>query len=113
MPLGQPCQRDDQCGPGFCLLSTGLPWPNGSCAVTEPPRDGCRPQDASYYPAEGSMGPSGFYLRRCARDEDCRRTQDGPAGLYRCDEGLLACVPNLPVHVTVGGTDRAPPLCPG
>lgn len=112
VPLGRACKMDMECGRGVCLQRAGIPWPDGACAVPDPPMDGCRPADARYYAAGGMMsGPRGYYIKGCARDEDCLRPEDKVGAAYRCDRGLQACVPGDRFHLAIGLEAPVTPLC--
>ncbi len=110
--LGRACQNDLDCHPGQCLQRDGIPWPGGACVVAEPPQGGCRPAQASYHPAQSTLGgPSGYYLKRCQADPDCARPTDRIAGTYVCDAGIGACVPGESTHVVVGADAPVNPFC--
>lgn len=116
-PLGRACRMDVECAPGLCLQRAGIPWPDGACAVPEPPLDGCRPADARYYAGveAGMMGmmgaPRGYFIKACARDEDCLRPEDKLGAAYRCDPGLQGCVPGDRFHLAIGLEVPVTPLC--
>lgn len=110
VPLGSACKRDADCGVGVCLNQTTVSWQGGTCAVPEPPTDGCRPQDSSFVwnaPMPMGTGPGGFYVQRCTEDADCVRRERG-SGDYVCDIGQKACVPVFPDNVSLGVTNVFP-----
>ncbi len=113
-PLGMSCRDDADCGKGVCLRETKMPWPVGYCAVTEPPKNGCRPGKGAFLNAPNySPTPAfinGYYIRRCSTDADCARPDRDP-GLYLCDPGLLACVPHPPPRISVGSRLEVEAFC--
>jgi hypothetical protein len=112
VPLGRQCQGDRECMGGVCIQRNGIPWNGGACAVPEPPMNGCRPAEGRYYPSQTGMGgPVGFYLKRCQADAECARMADPIKGTYRCDPGLLACVPGGQSHVSIGLNAPVIPFC--
>jgi hypothetical protein len=116
VPLGEGCRTDADCGLGYCLRETKIPWPAGYCAVTDPSPSGCRPGAAAYYPAPRfapiPAGIRGYYLRACRRDSDCVRKTDRDQFMYSCDLGLGACLPRIISRVPVGGRIEVEPFCP-
>lgn len=117
--LGTSCKIDSGCGTnGVCLRETDVPWPTGYCAVADSASTVCRPSQSSYYgvPKYG-LSPSdvkGYYLQSCQADLDCAKSGAGRnAGLYVCDKGLHACVPNAGGKLPVGGMQLIEPFCMG
>jgi hypothetical protein len=121
VPLGNPCNVDDDCQGGTCLVQSKTPWPAGYCVITEPPAHGpCRPSTGVYYAspqfAPRLPGVVGYYLKGCTQDTDCDRGI-GDERIYACDPILRACVPlnglsgpdgtSLPV----GGGQKLEPFC--
>ncbi len=106
--LGQKCSTDNDCGPlGTCLRETNLPWPTGYCTVAETGNNTCRPGVASYYavPQDIPNPPkvAGWYLKACKSDQDCIKVSERDPGVYHCDPGLFACVPEVGGKMSVGG----------
>lgn len=77
----------------------------------EPPQNGCRPADASFYPTPVTAGPSGYYLKTCQTDSDCVRATNRMAHVYTCDPGLRGCVPVAQTNVTIGPDAPIIPFC--
>jgi hypothetical protein len=120
--LGSSCQQDSTCGSsGVCLRETDVPWPTGYCAVADSSTTTCRPKQSAYYgvPKYGltPKGISGYYLQSCQFDQDCGSMGIGmgnrDTGLYVCDKGLLACVPQAGGKLPVGGEPDLEPFCIG
>jgi hypothetical protein len=118
--LGSSCQQDSTCGSsGVCLRETDVPWPTGYCAVADSSTTTCRPKQSAYYgvPKYGltPKGISGYYLQSCQFDQDCGSMGIGmgnrDTGLYVCDKGLLACVPQAGGKLPVGGEVDLEPFC--
>lgn len=115
--LGTSCKQDSGCGTnGVCLRETDVPWPTGYCAVADSASTVCRPSQSSYYgvPKYGltPSGVKGYYLQSCQSDSDCAKSGAGrSAGLYICDKGLLACMPNAGGKLPVGTPPAIEPFC--
>lgn len=117
VPLGNACATDTDCSAnGFCLKEAKYPWPAGYCVAPVSPRATCRPGAGQYLHAPLfaplPMSLTGFYARPCAGDAECVAGRS-EARIYRCDPTLLACVPDVPVPVVVGGVFKVEPLCAG
>jgi hypothetical protein len=116
--IGASCKQDSGCGAnGVCLRETDVPWPTGYCTVADSATTSCRPAQASYYgvPRYG-LSPSdvkGYYLQICQYDADCEKPGLRNSGLYVCDEGLRACVPNEGGKLPIGDTPMLEPFCIG
>lgn len=116
--LGASCKQDSGCGSsGVCLRETDVPWPTGYCTVADTATTSCRPQRASYYgvPKYG-LSPveiKGYYLQVCQRDADCEKPGLRNSGLYVCDQGLRACVPNVGGKLPIGELPMLEPFCIG
>lgn len=117
--LGSVCQKDNECGAnGRCLLADGIPWPGGACVIPERAPGGCVPSAAQAVykaPAQGMTdpngnAPTGFYLKPCQQDAECRRDREPVANLYRCDQALKACAPNGDVRLALGQGTELPGL---
>jgi len=106
--LGQPCMSDIQCAPGICLHDFLLPWPQGGCALNDPPPTGCGPPSAVRVSQPGPMTmPSPTYwLKACTTDADCGR--DFP---YQCDLALGACAPTRIFLMQLGDPPMVAPWC--
>lgn len=117
VPLGASCTTDADCSEnGFCLKEAKYPWPAGYCVVPVTPRSRCRPGAGQYLHAPLfaplPMSLTGFYARPCATDAECVAGRSD-SKIYRCDTTLLACVPDVPVPIVVGGVFKVEPLCAG
>lgn len=114
--LGASCKQDSGCGTnGVCLRETDVPWPTGYCVVADTATTTCRPARSSYYgvPKYG-LSPievKGYYLQVCNQDADCEKPGIRNSGLYVCDQGLRACVPNVGGKLPVGELPMLEPFC--
>ncbi|MBN1209788.1 MAG: hypothetical protein JXB05_33370 [Myxococcaceae bacterium] len=100
VPLGAPCDVDDDCHGGVCLGALIIPLPHRLCAIPEPPPNGCR-QRGSVLVSEGPARD--YWIQGCASQSDCTRGYP-----YQCDAGLAACFPSAEVHVTLNETSMRP-----
>lgn len=114
--LGSACLTQQDCGTGgTCISQLALPWPGGYCAIPDPPVRACRPAAGVYFrkPSAGFGMPSitGYWLRRCATDDDCQRTGEPNTIRYFCDPGLRACVPSDTPTMILGPLFRIQAFC--
>jgi hypothetical protein len=101
VPLGTSCRTDAECGGGVCLRDFIGPWPGGSCAIQEPPPDGCR-QRGSTLLRDPQDTARAYWLKSCEVSTDCER-----AAPYQCDQASRACRPSADMPVEL--SDRGPP----
>lgn len=101
VPLGVGCRGDEECGGGVCVRDFLGPWPGGTCAIPEPPPDGCR-QRGSALMTDPQDPAKGYWLKSCEVSSDC-----GRAAPYQCDQALKACRPSADMPVEL--SDREPP----
>ena len=115
VPIGAGCQVDSDCSGGLCLHATNLPWPAGYCTIADNPQTTCRPAGYVFVNRlQNSLTPvsakNGFYLAPCQVDLDCARSAGDLT--FRCDPGLLGCVPNVGDLVAkVGVAVQVEPFC--
>lgn len=116
VPLGAACASDADCtAAGVCIQNLPAPWPNGACAIPEPPPSGCRPGAGSYYlsPSVKAAASKGYWLKSCKSDEDCVRPGPIRQSAYSCDQGWHACLPRNPDTIQSGEAPaRLPSMCP-
>ena len=108
VPLGAACVTNADCGSeGECLNDSPFPWPEGYCAIANPPADGCHPVTAALL-VDHMMGttPESWFVQACQDAADCTR----PAP-YQCDLGLGACLPSALLTLNIGPPLSAAPIC--
>ena len=99
VPLGSSCRSNADCAPGVCIHDFLGLWPAGTCAIPEPPLNGCR-QKGSVLARHPEKPTPAYWLKACTVTADCGRVMP-----YQCDQQLRACKPtaNMPVDMNDRG----------
>ncbi len=105
VPLGARCTGDDDCGEGRCLQAEGFEWPDGACAIPEPPSGNCRPAGAALVTLLVDGATADFWVRACETTADCARNDH-----YTCDPAG-ACVPLSPLRLLLSASPAPLPFC--
>lgn len=111
VPLGQPCRTQSDCGAnGVCLTDGPWPWPQGMCAVPEPPMNGCRPDGGALWRDHRPDDQRhDAWVKKCSVDADCGR--EFP---YMCDLNHGgACLPVKHVLLKFEPLAGLPDICRG
>lgn len=105
VPLGAPCQADEQCGQGECLVGL-LEFPDGYCVL--PAASTCVPADGIEHDVYTETDDNRFWLLACASNEACREG-------YACDALFGTCLGKQGLAILINEDSEEPfisPLCP-
>jgi hypothetical protein len=108
VPLGAICKNDTECGVGICLHDFIGPWPNGTCAIPEPPLNGCRQRGSVLVDDPSASEAKKYWLKSCEETADCGRGEP-----YQCDQRKRACMPSTNVIVEMNGQELPGSICGG
>jgi hypothetical protein len=105
VPLGAACASDADCGQGTCLTREGDDFYAGGYCAGGGAAGACVPAGSTFL-AYGDAPEDEFYVKHCSSDQQCR-TAEG----YSCDVLLEACLPRLPIEVSISQPFCVRPIC--